>query len=453
MKLLIMLAVAIVLLAAGQDVHAAKAGRLERNGVTFHFDKLYEVGQFVTGDLWVHNYGEPVIVTRITPDSAVVNGRTINGAQIDPKNINAQGYDSAARDMPYDATLNVDPAATGNSLRLMRGASLIKGVSTQEDLGRPILTKAEILTVLSGSPPKGSFRPPYSGPDKAVVATLDDVDRSKLGQYPILPSTPHISDYAQSMARPWIEQSTEWTARDIHPSQHMPAYGRDLAKLSGEIAVLLQLNFTAQEKEPALINMVQYGIDILGVIREGGKLWYSNGGHNLGRKTPLLIAGVVLDNAEMLEYADASKHLIFQDDQQHFYVSKREVDYSRSGGYDSLKERYSVSDVGLAEWAINFPRRPESIDSSWSAPYRKVCGGAQVPHVLAAHLMGLKQFWNWPPLFDYIDRYFEIEAKNAAKSLGGNAIHSPIVDIWRAYRDQSPPKPPLLNVIAAKVER
>ena len=40
-------------LASIQSVSAATAGQVIQFGVTWTFDKAYEVGQFVTGDWWV----------------------------------------------------------------------------------------------------------------------------------------------------------------------------------------------------------------------------------------------------------------------------------------------------------------------------------------------------------------------------------------------------------------
>ena len=49
---------------------------------------------------------------------------------------------------------------------------------------------------------------------------------------------------------------------------------------------------------------------------------------------------------------------------------------------------------------------------SWTSdPYRRCCT-ANVWHgfVLAARIMGLREAWGHPALFDYVDRYMQIEA-------------------------------------------
>src|SRR5690606_3476560 len=152
------------------------------------------------------------------------------------------------------------------------------------------------------------FRPPYVG-DRSVVATAADLDYSQLGKHPRLGGEPDLASVAARYERVWLEHCTSWVSRDIHPANHMPAYGRDLARNSAEGLILLQLDYSNAEKAQLLVGLVQYGIDIYGIAAAGGA-WDANGGHNLGRKMPLLLAGRVLHHAAMLDYADASKHFI-----------------------------------------------------------------------------------------------------------------------------------------------
>lgn len=380
--------------------------------IVFNFAEEYTTGQFANGDYWVHNNGGDVIITSITPASETVSGRTINGTMINPSMSGQMGYDSSPRDMEYVASLNVDPGITGNSLEVQPGSSVIKSISMQSDEGRPIISDAAVLTVLAESPPEGAFRPPYIGTDRTILANVSDLNYDALGRHPKLGGEPIISEVSQRYERVWLEHNEVWTQRDIHPQNNMPTYGRDIALSSGVGLILLQLDYTNEEKEELLIRLVQYGLDIYSTVKQGTN-WYNSGGHNQGRKMPLLLAGKVLGNPDILAYADKEQHFVFQDDQQCFYVSQAEVDMTHSSEWNpddrAAPIPYEASDIGLPEWGIHHYDEPESDNKNWDAPYRITNGQSQVLHAFAAMLMGVEDDWNWPPKFDYSKRFYEIE--------------------------------------------
>ena len=399
--------------------------------IVFNFSGEYVVGQFANGDYWVHNNGNDVVITDIYPASITTpTGRIINGTMLNPANLNDQGYDSEARDMNYEASLNKDPGILKENLVVAPNTSVVKSISKESNEGRPIIKDAVVLTILKETPLEGSFRPPYTGNDKTIVATINDLNYSTLGSFNRLGNEPDIVEVEADFERVWLEHNTEWTQRDIHPENNMPAYGRDIADASGRGLILLQLNYTNAEKEKLLIGMVQYGLDIFGVAKNGG-IWYNNGGHNLGRKMPLLLAGKVLNNSEMLSYADKEKHFIFQDDQQHFYVSQQDVDLTNSDAWAADDRAdltpYSTTDIGMAEWGIRHADKPEADNANWGASYRHVVGAAQFSHILAANLMDVKEAWNWTPVFNYMERYYELEKTG---ELENNKYQT---DLWETY--------------------
>lgn len=405
--------------------------------IRFQFAEDYPTGQFANGDYWVHNNGEEIIITQTLPASENSQGRTKHGTMVNPANSSNQGYDSSPRDMSYDSGLNVDPGNTGQPLVISPSTSVIKSISMASDAGRPIISDAAILTVLSSPPPSGSFRPPYTGTDKSILARLQDLDYSQLGRFPPLGGEPSLTEIAARYNRVWLEHCTSWVQRDIHPLNNMPTYGRDIARSSSDGLILLQLDYTEQEKESILIGLVQYGIDLYGIARESAA-WNANGGHNLGRKMVLLLAARVLNSHSMLAYADKEQHFIFQDDQQHFYISQDEVDRthcidcsvcSDCWDPDDRAEAipYEQDDIGTAEWGIRHLDRPKADNANWQATYRHTNGAAQVSQVFAALLMGVQHEWNWPPLFDYADRYFSLESER---------LSDYVVALWNAYRGE-----------------
>src|SRR5690606_8401129 len=141
----------------------------------------------------------------------------------------------------------------------------------------------------------------------------------------------------------------QWPNSSVKNANAGPHYGRDIARQVGDAVLALNLNYSAAEKKALVIRLVQRGIDTYGLAK-AGMLWWPNGGHNTGRKLPMLIAGKPLGPADMLAWADAKKHFVFQEDMQHFYINDSDVTLPR---LTSDSKPYTKSMVGLAEWASN----------------------------------------------------------------------------------------------------
>jgi hypothetical protein len=70
-----------------------------------------------------------------------------------------------------------------------------------------------------------------------------------------------------------------------------------------------------------------------------------------------------------------------------------------------------------------------------NASYRTCCtGGAWGGFVLSAHIMNAMHLWNHDALFDYVDRYIEIET--AEKGLTSAQDRLFVIYTWNAYRKQ-----------------
>ena len=408
--------------------------------ITFNFAGEYETGQFLDGQWWVHNNGDYVEIVSITPESYNDDGRVRNGTEINPLNESSQGFDGLRdldvgnTDMSYDSLKNVDPGNTGESLIVYPGDSVLKAISREENIQRPYISQAAILTVLDSTPAANAFRPAYVDMTNTIIATLDDLNFDVLGKYTRLDTTPDISEYLPYIEGVWLDHNTEWTQREIHPESSMPTYGRELAKLTAIVGLQLQLDYSDAEKQDALIAMVQYAIDLYGVLNNGtiddkeDYYWYNNGGHNQGRKLPLLIGGLVLDHSGMLAAASAEdgNNLLFQEDQQTFYVTQETIDAGVGG--------YTATDLNLPEWGIRAWDQSSSLDADWGSKYRTVTGNTYVVTSLAVRMMDAMDEWNWPAFFDYSDRYFYIEGSDVSDSLEGNSIMTSAAELWNEYR-------------------
>ncbi len=418
---------------------------LTQHGISWYFDQEYAHGTFASGDHWVVG---PANVIFINPPSFSYKGRVRNGSMINPSPAlgTTQGYDSSmyggyASDDDYDDALNVSLGVSPVSpLLLQPDSSLVSAISLDDSGGRPQLRTAAILTVLESAPAENDyFRPPYCGTDKTPGYRTSGLLTGELEQLaPPAEGAPDITGVAAYFERPWIDHVPNWMGRFIHPSDNMPDYGREIATEVSIGALMLHLNIPLGDKMILLVRYVQLGIDLYGVIRDGGEEnWVPNGGHASGRKWPILFAGIMLDDAGMMNIG--SEDIVFGEDGQTFYVSQAEVDITQSSAWDPDERAdefipYETGDIGLPEWGIVHSQYPEADNRGWVTPYRQCCTAYSWPgFVLAAHIMGAVELWNHDPLFDYQDRYMQVTSEVGAYP-GWRCTSGFVENMWDLYR-------------------
>jgi hypothetical protein len=318
-----------------------KAPGVTQFGITWTFDQNHLIGRFANGDYWVVG---PVTVIGIDPPSTEdANGRTMNGSMMNPSPTDGanNGYDRelGGYDHKYNVAFNV---SASNPLIVHPYSSLVSVISLPKPNLRPQLKTAAVLTILDVVPPEGSFRPPYCGIDKAIKYNKNQLDYSKLAKLAAPKSTPELRLVERMFERVWLDHPPRWPARYFHPSDNMPDYGRDMMEQIGDAALILHLNFTNTEKETLLVRFVQLGIDLYGVLQDGGeKNWIPSGGHQGGRKLPILFAGIVLNDSGMKSIGNKSgdylysgsyepgklppDYIHFQEDDQTFYVKDTDI--------------------------------------------------------------------------------------------------------------------------------
>lgn len=396
---------------ATMPFHLNAATSVSQFGITWSFESDHQVGKYANGDWWVVG---PVTITDITPRSVNDNGWIKNGTQLNSPISGAQGFDNSMDYMSYKEERNVSPNITGSPLHVETG-SLVSSVSKSTKDNRPQLQTAAILTVVAAPPPDGAFRPAPVGSDTTSKWTKYDLDYSVLRKLPVVPEVRSIDYLATKFERPWLELNPNWTGRYIHPEENQPDYGRDMSKLLGDAMLALQFNYSDSKKETLLIRLVQYGLDVYGTAVEGG-VWTDLGGHNQGRKMPLLFAGKLLNATEILDYGDAEKHFIFQEDRQTWYVEESDVGRTLYSADGREREKYIESDVGVPEWGEQHTKNQSRDGRNWNVSYRIPVGTSLVSHMATARLLGLEDQWNWPPFFDYMDRFYQLEKVNASGS-------------------------------------
>ena len=448
------------------------ATTLTHHGITWTFDKDYPTGRFVTGDYWVVG---PVAVVGISTDLHAPGfrpGPHDDGSMVNPTAASLQGYSGSLtsyRQSLNAARPNGRPLGPDNRLVLFPGSSLVSmvswlyrspkdaepgtpGFNGSTKAPRPVTRSGAVLTVLAKAPPTGSFRPAYCGSNKTVRFNVKDLDTSQLRSLAPVADIPDVRQLAGQMARPWIDHVHEYLGAMVHPSQNMPNYGRDMAKIICQVALLVNLDLAKlpgrPDKTEMVVRLVQYGIDSAGVADAGGG-WPENGGHGLGRKWPILFAGAMLKDPHMLKVGHWKTR--FQDDEQTFYVTRKEVEITHSKAWKpdhraQDKEPYTAADIGMPEWGVRHTRRPTADNRGWRTPYRDINGSAIPGFALAACMMGRRKDWNHEAYFDYAVR-FMAESRKRGRTRGTNAPPPLVRSLWDRYhkqfgltRPQTPPQ-------------
>jgi hypothetical protein len=457
-----------ILLASTPVFGQTMASLVSQHGITWYFDQEYQVGRYANGDWWVLG---PVTITKITPESRQEGSRWINGTMVNAPQGHSrsqQGYDSSVS-MTYVSSLNKAPSVAG-PLTLTTG-SVLSGVSgSPPNSTGPALDELAVLTVVSTVPPLGAFRPAPYITDKTSYWTESQLDYSILQSLPFVDNMPNIETLTAKMLRLHNEQAgatyQQGGVKSI--AAQGTGYGRDTAKELGDMALLLHLAFTNQEKRDLFVGMVQYGLDIYGRIsvpQDSFSVtnWWADGGINHGRKWPVLLAGLALGDSEIVE---AVKRKVrpesaemewslkgsnrFQEDGSTAYITQAQID-SGIGGY--TQDMLGVPEWSARYWQYYEPENDYSTNavSTWGAAYRNV-GSAFVAHALSARLTsGGVDGWGWPAFFDYADRYFEMGGFGNGWEVDEMTPFA--ISMWAAYRNLnpegaaiSPPKAPVLFV-------
>jgi uncharacterized repeat protein (TIGR02543 family) len=465
------------LLAASYAYADVGSNWIEQWGIRWTFNKnistdgsggTYRYGQFATGEYWVVG---PVTVISISPPSENISGRIKNGSMINPPIGNTNGYDNQMSYNTYDHSLNVAFGVSASSpLVVAVNSSLISTISVDAANSRPQVDSAAILTVLSSAPAEGSFRPPYCGTDKTVQFNKSQLNYNKLRKLTPVAYTPSLTapygpessvaaykSPVQWFQRPWIEHGTEDPGRFIKPLNNCPDYGREVSRYTNWAALLLNLNFSDAQKEPLMIGMVQYGIDLYRIVTMNRTSFVGNGTITSGRLLPILFAGTVLDTATG---ADALRnigqktgqyrytngytsgnlppdYIHFLETNQTHYVTQTDVDVTNSAGWkpdyrDYEPLPYSQSDIDLPEWGIRNARTPTNNNKQWNTAYRLSSSPVIAGTALVAHIMGIKDLFNQPSMFDYADRYVQyLFSGDYDAWYASNPTGADPPDVWR----------------------
>jgi cysteine-rich repeat protein len=437
--------------------------KITQHGITWTLSKPQRVGRFVNGDYYV--VGEATIVD-IQPLPTPANGRHGSMLNIRP-NLQRSGFDSRIQAGRYDSSLRVYPLITltpGNKLVSSRSAaegSSLPCVMRPYDTSESPVASISILTSVAAPQPLDAFRPSYAqGNTRSYLSR--NLRRQLLPRLPPVQHVPPLSEFAGYLKRPWVD--SVFFSFDV-PAEYMASYGRENAYLMSFAGLLLTLGWTPEQKEPLLVYLTQYGIDLYGLVEQGHAGWQAHGGHGSGRKLPIVLAGLMLNEQEM-----KSVLARFGEDMQTLWVSETlpAGTYTRSWHTKPETVVYG-GHVGINGESVNPGWGPYEhlAPSAWKntlgESYRRCCTSVGwVGEMLTAQLIpGMREVWNHPQFFAYVDRWMispddpgDLETIQGATGMtvdadfmqgqswkilsGGGyyAAHRTFVDeMWAAYRN------------------
>jgi hypothetical protein len=417
-----------------------KLSSVTRDGITWTFSKPAPVGRFITGDPYVVG---PVKVVEITPKPSP--GRNGSVKNLPPVN-GTTGFDDRTEADRYDASARAEPP-----VELSPGDSLVSSISeSAETFGTRVrwlfpthssspVRSISVLTAVATPQPPDAFRPSYAG--HGPIYRSRDLRREILPRLARVPGTdydpePTLEEYADHFRRPWIDNL--FFNFDA-PAEYMPDYAREIVRAVGAGGLLLTLDYTPAQKEPLLVYLVQYGIDLHGLLRAGYPGWHAHGGHGSGRKFPIVLAGTMLGQDSMKVPVGN-----FGEDMQTIYGPGWT-------GATALYAGHLGSGYGGEEGPYEH-LQPRDWPGTLGEGYRRCCTSSSwVGEALAGRLIpGVRLSWNHPAFFDYVDRWMTEDDTQALRTireqLGDAAADSfgeaPqrrafddwITNMWRAYR-------------------
>ena len=409
-------------------------------GISWAFDKPAHVGQFINGDWYVVG---PVTIKAITPKPLYgeevpeieldhmdlerpVAQRVRNGFMLNPPAAMRVSYDSGVRNWFDPSLIQRLPVNMKAGDSLVSSISMPKGlvlkpmlwetVERGVDDSSPIRTAA-VLTCMAEPVPPDAFRPAFC--DRQTRLYLSRNLKRDLLPTAAAKSLPEVGLYVRFTQRPWV--GTRFFGFES-PVENMPQYGRDYARVVGQDALLLCTDLKPEKKEVLLVDFVQVGIDLGGMIRSGHPGWEGFGGHGSGRKLPIVFTGLLLGDDQL---AYVNRHFPtahFGEDEQTAYGDAWTGAKVVFAGHRAIDEATGIAREGTGPYEHTLPSTWKEGHEKLSESYRRCCtSAAWVAEALALRLIKAEQAWDHEAFFDYCDRWMYEDETEALKKLKQDA--------------------------------
>jgi hypothetical protein len=433
----------------GKD-NAPKAPKLEdlplkeavsQYGITWTFEQPARVGQFVNGDFYVVGpvtirsidpkplFGEDVPKEELDTGDQGKKGVAIlrNGSMLNPPAKNEAALDSGTKNWYVPALAAKLPIAMKPSDTLVSSISMkqdekavfVYGSSGSRGKGDNSCTRvAAVLTCVAEPLPADAFRPSY-GDRQAKVYFARDLRRDQLLKLDKVKGAPDPAKFAEVFRKCWFNPAYFGFEQ---PMENMPHYGQSVGQAVSDAGLLLCMDFTPQQKERLLVNFVQVGIDYWGLVKSGHPGWQGWGGHDSGRKFPIVLAGWLLGDAEMASPTKGFPKCEFGEDNQTRYgqswtgatvVFAGHSGVSSATGQPPRKQWGPYEQMNPSEWD------KDGMANHQSEAYRRAnTSCCWVGEALVMRVLKLEKEWNHDSFFDYVDRWMTEDDKAFRHEIG-----------------------------------
>jgi hypothetical protein len=181
------------------------------------------------------------------------------------------------------------------------------------------------------------------------------------------------------------------------------------------------MDYTPQEKERLLVNFVQVGIDYWGLVKSGHPGWQGWGGHDSGRKFPIVFGGWILGDEQMAAPSKNFPKCEFGEDNQTRYGqcwTGATVVFAGHSGISSATGKVLRSNWGPYEHMHPADWDKPGQNNAQSEAYRRSnTSCCWVGEALAARILKLESGWGHDAFFDYVDRWMTEDDKEFRKEI------------------------------------
>lgn len=396
-------------------------------GITWTFEKPAPVGQFVNGDWYVVG---PATIQAIEPkplygreipkreldrmDKERPEGQRVrHGFMLNPPAKMQVAYDSGVRNWFEPALIRKVPVAMKPGDSLVSTISMSKGLVLHAQLRNKIergvddsspIRTAAVLTCVAQPQPADAFRPAFCDRQQRIYLARN-LKRELLPTAAATKSVPKVEQYVRFTQRPWV--GTGFFGFE-EPVENMPQYGLEYGRVVGLSALLLASDLKPERKEPLLINFVQIGIDLGGMVRAGHSGWTGWGGHGSGRKLPIVFAGLLLGDEQLANINRSFPKASFGEDEQTAYGECWTGAKVVFAGHSGIDAATGVGRGRNSAWGPyeHLPPSQWKDGPNTSESYRRCCTSVGwVAQALALRLMRAERAWSHDAFFDYVDRW------------------------------------------------
>lgn len=450
------------LLLTSSILFGATASSVTDGPITWTFDTTYTVGQFVCGEWWVKDEGSGVTINSITRPYAQSNR---DGTTIDPGQASGlqQGWDDRAQGggthFSYNSNTNIANSLPYTVNVVSDPISVCSALSRESSNNRCVILEHRVLTVLTNEPASTDFRPAYA-PGAKTIYSATGLQTNLIpnltaigGEYTYTQMTNCVGPSVYMDFQQWswsVEQYRAKNALNVDGGESSSYYAAPRGSYHGAYLSMLahDAGLSGAQKDFLAKRMVQRGIDFYGNVLAGGYNGYIGGTMGVGALTPIMFAGLMLNDTNMLYItanAPLGKIQTFQECSQPFYLTQTYKDNNPTP-YGSL----AVTGYGAplsSSWIWWDERGGTNGCPAWREAqayqlsgelagkmnYEQISWAADIGTAAFAMIYGLREELDSEEMFDFVGRGYDLSYSSGH----GNSYNN---TAWAEYWDYGTPQ-------------